>query len=154
MQERSADKFIVRLQPDPLSLDEAYRSVLQGNVGAIALFVGTTRRFTEGRGQTSRLEYDCYPEMALAEMERLCEETLSRQPLERLFAAHRTGVVPLGEASVIVAASSAHRKDAIRACEYLIDSLKASVPIWKKEVYAGGQSLWIEGGPGPRSEAD
>ena len=150
MAQREGDRFVVRLQSDPLSVDEAYRFVQPGNVGAISLFVGTTRTFTEGRGETVQLEYDCYPEMALEEMARLCDSTIDAHGAERLFIVHRTGLVAVGEASVIVAASSAHRHQSLMACRHLIDTLKQTVPIWKKEIYSDGATDWVQGG-GPES---
>lgn len=148
MEEGRHDRYSVGLQTEPLSLDAASKFVAHGNVGAIAIFVGATREFTEGRGRTTKLEYDCYPAMALEEMERLCARTLEDRSVERLYIVHRTGPVPVGESSVVVAASAAHRGEALDACRHLIDTLKRTVPIWKKEVYEGGKAEWVAGASG------
>ncbi len=136
---------MVRLQRHPLTVDEAYASVVEGNVGAISIFVGTTRRHTAEKGETVRLEYDCYEAMALAEMSRISEEAMRDWTLERLFMAHRLGPVPVGESSVVIAVSSSHRRESMQACQFLIDTLKVVVPIWKKEVYADGATEWVKG---------
>ena len=128
-----------------LKVDDAYGAVLEGNVGAVSLFVGTTRRHTEGKGETVRLEYDCYEDMAVAEMKRLGNQVLRRWTVERVYLVHRIGSVPVGEASIIIAVSAAHRQAAMDACRFLIDTLKETVPIWKKEVYDDGRTEWVQG---------
>ena len=109
--------------------------------GASAVFVGTTRDHNRGRSVT-RLEYDAYPEMAEAEMARIAEAVIARHGVAKVAMAHRTGDVPIGEASVIIAVSAAHRGAAIDACREAIDTLKQTVPVWKKEIFEGGQE-WI-----------
>jgi molybdopterin synthase catalytic subunit len=109
------------------------------------MFIGTTRSHTQGKGDTVRLEYDCYEEMATAEMRRLCLEVMGEWSVEHLFIIHRIGPVPAGEASVVIAASAAHRDAAIESCRCVIDTLKKTVPIWKKEIYADGRTEWVQG---------
>ncbi len=113
--------------------------------GALALFLGTTRRFTGDR-ETIRLEYECYESMALAEMRRLVQAAKARWPLPRVCVIHRLGRVPAAQTSVLVGVASAHRATAIQACQYLIDTLKKDIPIWKREFYADGSTEWISGG--------
>jgi molybdopterin synthase catalytic subunit len=127
--------------PGPLDLDAVVRQVSDPAAGAIATFIGTTR--THSRGRTVvHLEYDAYPEMAEAEMARIAEAIRDRHDVLHVAISHRTGHVPIGEASVIIAVSAAHRGPAMDACREAIDTLKQTVPVWKKEVFEGGAE-WI-----------
>ncbi len=118
--------------------------------GAIDVFIGTTRNNTGGRGVLS-LMYEAYEPMALKIMAQLEDEARSRWPLHRVAIVHRLGVVDPAEASVVVAVSSAHRKEAFEACRFLIDRLKQDVPIWKKERFVDGSEEW-SGSPATRKE--
>lgn len=109
--------------------------------GGTTLFVGTTRNENEGR-VVERLEYEAYEAMAIEEMRRIGEEITRRWRVVAVSMVHRVGVVPVGEASVAVAVSAAHREEAFAACRYGIDTLKATVPIWKKEYFEGGEH-WV-----------
>jgi molybdopterin synthase catalytic subunit len=129
------------LSDEPLSLDAVVREVASDEAGAIATFVGTTRSRSRGR-DVVRLEYEAYEGMAEAEMERIAGELHGRYALLAVAIHHRVGVVEVGETSVAIAVSSAHRGDALAACRDAIDTLKVTVPLWKKEVYAGGEE-WI-----------
>merc|ERR1712178_416981 len=112
--------------------------------GAISLFVGTTRDNFEGK-TVLRLEYEAYEEMAQKEMLKLCATTRERFPVHHVVMHHRLGVVPVGEASVIIAISSSHRREAIEAVHFAINALKATVLIWKKELYdEEGDAAWKE----------
>ncbi len=130
-----------RLSELPLSLDDAVREVASDDAGAIATFTGTTRARSRGR-EVVRLEYEAYEGMAEAEMERIAADLKSRHSLIEVAIHHRVGVVGIGETSVVIAVSSAHRADALAACAEAIDTLKGSVPLWKKEIYVGGEE-WI-----------
>jgi molybdopterin converting factor subunit 1 len=130
-----------RLSTEPLSLDEAVREVASDDAGAIATFTGTTRANSRGR-EVIRLEYDAYEGMAEAEMERIAAELKERHSLIAVAIHHRVGVVGIGETSVVIAVSSAHRAGALAACAEAIDLLKGTVPLWKKEIYVGGEE-WI-----------
>ncbi|XP_066317856.1 molybdopterin synthase catalytic subunit-like [Miscanthus floridulus] len=112
------------------------------SAGAIATFEGTTRDHFAGR-RVVELRYEAYAAMARRRLGAILREARSQHALRRLAVAHRLGPVPAGEASVFVAASATHRADAMEACRYVIDELKASVPIWKKEVYDDGE-VWKE----------
>lgn len=116
--------------------------------GAIVAFVGTTRDNNDGR-RVRLLEYEAYPEMAVAEMEKIGVEASSRWPIAGVAIVHRVGPVPIGEASVVIAVSSAHRNAAFEACRFAIDRLKEVVPIWKKEHFEGGE-VWIGSQTGRR----
>ncbi len=112
------------------------------NAGAVTVFLGTTREFTSGV-QTESLSYESYQSMALTEMHRLIDEAIGKWRIEKVCVLHRLGVVDVEEASVIIGVSTAHRSDAFDACRFLIDALKESVPIWKKETFISGESIWV-----------
>jgi molybdopterin synthase catalytic subunit len=130
-----------RLSDEPLSLDGAVAEVRRENAGAIATFVGTTRRRSRGR-DVVYLEYEAYEGMAEQVMEELAAGLESRHDLCAVAIHHRIGRVDIGETSVVIAVSAPHRADALAACREAIDELKVSVPLWKKEVYEGGEE-WI-----------
>ena len=125
----------------PLSLDVMARTVGQNTSGAIASFLGVVREFSRGR-RVDHLEYDAYPEMAVAKMRQIGDEIHARWPVDRVAMVHRVGRLTVGEASVAIAVASPHRQEALQACAYAIERLKEIVPIWKKEVWADG-SEWI-----------
>lgn len=133
------DPFV--LSGEPLSLEEAVVEVRSVEAGAIVTFVGTTRAHSRGR-EVVRLEYEAYEEMALVELERLAAGLRERHELIGVAIHHRTGIVDPGETSVVIAISSVHRAAALAACAEAIDTLKQTVPLWKKEVYADG-SVWV-----------
>jgi molybdopterin synthase catalytic subunit/molybdopterin converting factor small subunit len=130
-----------RVQREPLELAALVEEVRDRSAGAIATFVGTTREHSRGRVVT-HLEYDAYPEMAEAEMAKIAAAVAERHEITRVAMAHRIGHVPIGEASVIIAVSAPHRGAALDACHEAIDTLKQTVPVWKKEVFEGGEE-WI-----------
>jgi molybdopterin synthase catalytic subunit len=127
---------VVRLTREPIDL-----GALQGTTpadGAACLFVGVVRDHNRGRAVV-RLEYEAYGEMALPLMEEIEAEARRRWPVTAVRMVHRLGSLAVGEPSVAVAVASPHREEAFAACRYAIDTLKATVPIWKKEFYADGQ---------------
>jgi molybdopterin synthase catalytic subunit len=111
------------------------------SAGAVATFLGTTRATNRGR-TVLRLEYEAYADMAISEFEKIAAEAARQWELVRIAIVHRVGVVPLGDASVAIAVSAPHRREAIEACHFCIDSLKLVAPIWKKEHFEGGE-VWI-----------
>jgi len=125
----------------PIDAAAVTAAVADPATGATCTFIGTTRDHNDGRRVTG-LEYEAYPEMALAEMRKIGDEARRRWPIAGVAIVHRIGVVPIGEASVVIAVSSAHRVAAFEACHFAIDRLKEVVPIWKKEHFAGGE-VWI-----------
>jgi molybdopterin synthase catalytic subunit len=134
-------KVTVLLTAEPLSLDAAFGAVLRPDCGGTALFVGTTRTPNQGH-QVDELEYEAYEEAARPELERVGREAAERHGLGAVYLAHRVGVVPAAEPSVIVAASAPHRAEAFAGCRELIDELKRTAPIWKKERWEGG-GRWV-----------
>ena len=130
-----------RLSEQPLDLDAAVREVQTDEAGAVATFVGTVRRRSRGR-TVLHLDYEAYEGMAEQVMAALAEELAGRYQLCAVAIHHRVGRVDVGEPSVVVAVSAPHRGDALAACKDAIDTLKETVPLWKKEVYEGGEE-WI-----------
>lgn len=125
----------------PIAIDRLLAEVGDPDAGAIATFLGTTRRTNRGRN-VLKLEYEAYRDMAEAELRRIGEEAAKRWQICRVAIVHRVGEVPLGEASVAIAVSAPHRAEAIHACHFAIDRLKHVAPIWKKEYFEGGE-VWI-----------
>jgi molybdopterin synthase catalytic subunit len=125
----------------PLSVDEVQAAVSDPGAGAIALFVGTVRDHDHGRA-VSELSYTAHP--SGAEQLRLCaEKVAARFPVRALAAVHRTGDLDIGDLAVVVAASADHRDEAFAACRALIEDLKATVPVWKRQQFAEGESEWV-----------
>jgi len=130
-----------RLTETSLRLEELIEFVTDPEAGAIATFIGTTRNNNDGR-KVIALDYDAYPEMAEKELARLGEEAKNKWPICRMAIVHRIGPVQITEPSVMIAVSAAHRDAAFAACRFAIEEIKRTVPIWKKEVYEGGE-IWI-----------
>jgi molybdopterin converting factor subunit 1 len=130
-----------RLSEAPLSLERVVSEVVSEDAGAIATFVGTTRARSRGR-DVVRLEYEAYEGMAEAEMERIAASLKESHDLVAVAIHHRVGPVEIGETSVVIAVSAPHRDAALAACKEAIDTLKQTVPLWKKELYVGGEA-WV-----------
>ena len=130
-----------RLSSEPLSLDAVVSEVRDEKAGAIATFVGTTRRQSRGR-DVLHLDYEAYEGMAEQTMADLAADLQRSHGLCKVAIHHRVGRVEIGETSVIIAVSAPHRAAALQACREAIDQLKVSVPLWKKETYEGGEE-WI-----------
>jgi molybdopterin synthase catalytic subunit len=130
-----------RLTEDPIDLATVVAEVEDERAGAIATFLGTVRAESRGRNVV-RLEYEAYEGMAENVMSELAEQLRSRYDLCAIAITHRVGVCEIGDASVAIAVSAPHRQDALAACKDAIDTLKETVPLWKKEVYEGGEE-WI-----------
>jgi MoaE-MoaD fusion protein len=135
----SGGAFIVTAEP--LSLETALAEVADERAGGIATFTGTVRRQSRGR-EVTHLEYEAYTEMAEEVMAKLAAELQDRHELCAVAIHHRVGLLEIGEASVVIAVSAPHRQAALDACREAIDTLKETVPLWKKEVYEGGEE-WI-----------
>lgn len=136
---------MIRLTNEPLDSAAVLAAVADHRCGASVLFLGTTREFT-GERQTASLTYECYPEMAEAKLQELHDQALEKWPIVKCEIVHRLGYLGLGEVSVAVAVSSPHRRDAFEAGQWLIDTLKEIVPIWKQENWADGTSEWVHPG--------
>jgi molybdopterin synthase catalytic subunit len=135
----------VALTSGDLAPDLASRWVVRPDCGAIVTFTGTARDHAEGRPGVHRLEYEAYEEPALRRLHAVVAEVRSRWPaVGRVALLHRTGGVDIGEAAVVVAVSAPHRGEAFEAARFAIDELKRTVPIWKREAWAGGESWGLE----------
>lgn len=142
----NVDPFLIEVSETIPSLSECYDFVAgDPSCGGVASFVGITRDNFQGK-TVVRLSYEAYVPMARKEIRKLCEESVEKYPsIRRIAAVHVIGDCPVGQASVILACASPHRREALQCCEFLIDELKATVPIWKREVYAGDEgSVWKE----------
>ena len=127
----------------PLDPERLVDHVRQDEAGAVALFYGVVRNNNLGR-RVLYLEYDAYPEMAANVMREIADDAMSRYSITDVAIQHRTGRLEIGETSLLVAVSAPHRREAFEACHALVDRFKEVVPIWKKEVWEGGEE-WIEG---------
>jgi molybdopterin synthase catalytic subunit len=135
----------IRLTHEVLSLDICSAFVEADDVGGIVSFVGTVRNQTKGK-IVKKLVFEAYEPMAISEMRKIAEHVLLRFEIKKIAIHHRTGTLNVGEVPVIITASSAHRKAAFEACQFAIDILKETVPIWKKEVFEDGE-VWVSATP-------
>lgn len=131
------------LTNDPIEITSVARRAVPPECGATVTLDGYVRQFTKGR-ETLYLIYEAYEPMALREMEKLIKAAREQFEIQNVGLVHRLGRLEIGETSVVISVAAPHRKPAFAACEWLIRELKRTVPIWKKEVYKGGEQ-WIEG---------
>lgn len=138
------DCLLLEVSDNIPSIQECYDFCAQDtSCGAVANFVGITRDRFQGK-KVIKLSYEGYVPMAKKELRQLCREAATQFDVQRIAAVHILGDCPVGQPSVVLAASSPHRKAAIHAVEFLIDELKARIPIWKLEVYENDESVWKE----------
>lgn len=135
----------ILLSTEPLDVSHCINQVQSAECGGIDVFIGTVRSQTKGK-QVVRLEFEAYERMAVKEMRKIAEQAMSKWPVHKIAVHHRTGVLQVGDVPVVIAVSSAHRDAAFDACRYIIDTLKQTVPIWKKEVFADGE-VWVAAHP-------
>lgn len=136
---------MIQLSEEPIDITGIVASVSSEKAGAVDLFVGTVRNKTQGR-KVVRLEFEAYDSMAVSEMEKIAAEVKEKWPVEKIAIHHRKGVLNIGDVAVVIAVSSPHRKEAFEACRYAIDTLKETVPIWKKEIFEDG-AIWVAAHP-------
>ena len=134
---------IIQLTREPLDRNALVEAVTHASVGGIVIFEGVVRDNARGK-QVRYLEYDAYIEMAKEQIRAIVAEAERRWEVEHVAVAHRFGRLEIGEASVIIVVATPHRAEAFEACHYIIDTLKTTVPIWKKEVASDGEE-WVEG---------
>ncbi|HLW79236.1 MAG TPA: molybdenum cofactor biosynthesis protein MoaE [Terriglobia bacterium] len=149
--ETAARADVYRITHSAIPTDELARELKAPADGAVVVFEGIVRDNLGGR-RTLYLEYEAYQPMALAKMEEIALEARLKFPVDRIGMIHRVGRIEIGETSVAIVVTSAHRRAAFEACHYLIDRLKQVVPIWKKEYFADG-AIWAEGESDPRLQA-
>ena len=135
----------IRLTKDKLDTEACTEMVTFPGAGGIVVFVGTVRDQTKGKN-VQYLEFEAYEPMALKEMQKIADTATSQWGLYKMVIHHRLGLVPIEDEAVVIACASAHRKEAFLACEYAIDTLKETVPIWKKEVFEDGE-VWVSAHP-------
>ena len=135
----------IQLLHTPLSLQTCQDWVAGAACGGIVHFVGTVREQTGGR-PVKRLDFEAYEPMAVSEMRKIAETVKERWPAERVVIHHRVGQLEIGEIAVIIAVATPHRVDAFAACQFAIDTLKQTVPIWKKEIFTDGE-VWVAAHP-------
>lgn len=144
---RSMGHDWIQLHEQPIDVAPVVQFVSDPGAGGIAVFLGTTRAEQDPAGRALvALDYEAYGEMARRQMDELAATARHKWPVQRLAILHRTGRVALGEPSVIIAVATPHRADAFDACRWIIDTLKANVPIWKKEVWQDGATSWVNPG--------
>ncbi len=135
--------YFVDLIDTPIQVEKYIALVESPKAGAITTFLGVTRDNFEDK-EVVELSYECYNDMALSEMKKICEQALTQKGILKVVLVHRLGVVPVKEASVVCIVSSEHRKEGYQVNEQMMYDLKKNVPIWKKEIYHNGNSQWKE----------
>jgi molybdopterin synthase catalytic subunit len=137
-----------RISAEPLDISEAITHASHPELGGMALFIGTVRASAAVAGNEDRavtsLDYEAHPTLAETKLAEIAHTAAGKWDVRRVFAVHRTGKCELGEPTVVVACGAPHRGEALEACRWIIDTIKAEVPIWKREVYAdSGDSAWV-----------
>lgn len=135
----------IKISDQPLIVQSCIDWVMTPQSGGIDVFIGTVRDSTKSK-KVLRLEFEAYEPMAIKEMEKIAAQAFEKWPVQKLLIHHRTGILQVGEVPVIIAVSCAHRDAAFEACRFVIDTLKQTVPIWKKEVFEDGET-WVAAHP-------
>ena len=135
----------IKLKNTPLIPQECIDFTASDSAGGSVVFIGTVRDNTKGK-PVVRLEFEAYEPMAISEMRKIAEKAEARWHCEKISIHHRTGSLDIGEIAVVIAVATPHRKAAFEACEYCIDTLKETVPIWKKEIFEDGE-VWVAAHP-------
>jgi molybdopterin synthase catalytic subunit len=142
--ESQDDQIWIAVTDQPLAVDRVLAWVARPGCGAIVSFAGTVRDHSQGRPLVTSLEYEVHPDLAVSRLREVADSARQRWPMiGRLAMLHRSGLLHVGEVSVVVAASTPHRGEAFEAAEYCIDTLKRTVPVWKRETWSGGTD-WSE----------
>jgi molybdopterin synthase catalytic subunit len=135
----------IKISASTLNVQECIDWVMSPQSGGIDIFIGTVRDATKGK-QVVRLEFEAYESMAQKEMGKIAAQAFQQWHVQKVLIHHRTGVLHIGEIPVIIAVSAAHRDAAFSACRFIIDTLKETVPIWKKEIFEDGE-VWVAAHP-------
>lgn len=139
-----SDTLLVRLTPEPLSVDAALAAVADPGAGGTCVFVGTVRDRSD-QGEVTGLSYEAWEDLAVRRLTEIGEDLHRSWPLRRVALLHRTGELAIGEASVVIAVSAPHRAEAFEACRRAIERLKSDAPLWKKEGLRSGEAHWVMG---------
>lgn len=135
----------IKISSEKLNLDKCYEFVTDDSCGGISAFIGTVRNSTKNKDVT-QLDFSTYKPMAIKEMQKIANVALEKFKIKKIAIHHAEGVLQIGDIPVIITASAPHRKAAFEACEFAIDTLKETVPIWKKEYFSDGQ-VWVNAHP-------
>ncbi len=135
----------IKITSEKLDLQECYSFVEDASCGGICTFIGAVRNDTQGK-EVTQLDFSAYKPMAIKEMQKIADLTLDKFDIKKVAIHHAEGMLQIGDIPVIIAASAKHRKAAFEACEFAIDILKQSVPIWKKEHFSDGD-VWVNAHP-------
>jgi molybdopterin synthase catalytic subunit len=135
----------IKITDEKLQLNECYDFVTDESCGGIAVFVGTVRNTTESK-EVTQLDFSTYKPMAIKEMQKIADTALEKFAIKKIAIHHAEGILKIGDIPVIITASAPHRKAAFQACEFAIDTLKETVPIWKKEHFSDGE-VWVNARP-------
>lgn len=133
------------LSGEALNIQACIDWIMSPESGGIDVFIGTVRNITKGK-PVLKLDFEAYEPMAISEMEKIAQQAFEKWPVQKVLIHHRTGTLQVGEVPVIIAVSAAHRDAAFEACRYIIDTLKQTVPIWKKEAFEDGE-VWVAAHP-------
>jgi molybdopterin synthase catalytic subunit len=133
---------MIQISAEPIDIQACIDAAQSERAGAIDVFVGTVRNHNNSK-EVVRLEFEAYDTMAVKKMEELAQQAKSRWEIEKIVMVHRKGVLDIGDVAVVIAVSTPHRAASFEACQWLIDTLKQVVPIWKKEIYKNGEE-WLE----------
>jgi molybdopterin synthase catalytic subunit len=136
---------MILVTDSPLNTVEIIKSVEAPEGGAVNVFIGTVRNATKGK-EVLKLEFEAYEPMATKELNKIVDKARAKWPILGVVVHHRTGLLKIGEVPVVIAVSTAHRAAGFEACQYIIDTLKESVPIWKKEFFEDGE-VWVAAHP-------
>ena len=136
---------MITLTDTPIDTQAVIAAVQADSAGAINVFIGIVRNQTQAKPVT-QLDFEAYDSMAVKKMKEIAEEAAARWPIQKVAIVHRKGALQVGETAVVIAVSTPHRKASFEACEYIIDTLKQVVPIWKKEIFEDG-AVWVAAHP-------
>lgn len=135
----------INISATTLDVEYCINAAQSPDSGGIDVFIGTVRNATKGKAVV-RLEFEAYERMAVKELQKITDQAMQQWPLHKVVVHHRTGTLQVGDVAVVIAVSAAHRDAAFDACRYIIDTLKQTVPIWKKEVFEDGE-VWVAAHP-------
>ena len=135
----------IKITSEKLNLDKCYEFVADDSCGGIVAFIGTVRNSTQKK-EVIQLEFSTYKPMAIKEMQKIADQALSKFEIKKIAIHHAEGMLYVGDIPVIIVVSAPHRKAAFEACEFAIDTLKETVPIWKKEYFCDGE-VWVNAHP-------
>ncbi|PIQ21451.1 MAG: molybdenum cofactor biosynthesis protein MoaE [Cytophagales bacterium CG18_big_fil_WC_8_21_14_2_50_42_9] len=136
---------MIALTDQKINTQAVIAAVQSDGAGAINVFIGTVRNQTQAKPVT-KLDFEAYDSMAVKKMQKIADQAAARWPIQKVAIVHRKGSLQIGEAAVVIAVSTPHRKASFEACEFIIDTLKEVVPIWKKEIFEDG-AVWVAAHP-------